>query len=191
MNRSIAGSVESLDQIMTFIEGLTTTEYQYIATPLFNSSIGQHLRHIVDLYLALMKSSSAENSKHCSPDICNINYDIRRRGAYVETDKNTGLAELSNIRQWLKSVAERDLSKDALVSTEVSLTSQQSEVFKSSFGRELCFASSHLTHHLAIMAAIAKVSGKNVDPYLGLAPATATFTREQESNTQDCQTCAH
>ena len=191
MNRSIAGSVESLDQIMTFIEGLTATEYQYIATPLFDSSIGQHLRHIVDLYLALMKSSSAQTSEPFSPDVCNINYDIRRRGAYVETDKNTGLAELSNIRQWLKSVAERDLSKDALVSTEVSLTSQQSEVFKSSFGRELCFASSHLTHHLAIMAAIAKVSGKDVDPYLGLAPATATFTREHASNKKDIQTCAH
>ncbi len=181
MNTSIAGSLESLDQIMIFIEGLTTTEYQYIATPLFESSIGQHLRHIVDLYLALIASSETQGSKSFSPNICNINYDIRRRGACVETDKETGLAELSSIRQWLNSIAEQDINKEALVSTEVSLTYQQSEVFKSSFGRELCFASSHLTHHLAIMAAIAKMSGKDVDPYLGLAPATATYTREQDS----------
>lgn len=191
MNRSIAGSLESLDQIMTFIEGLTTTEYQYIAAPLFDSSIGQHLRHIVDLYLALIGSTSAQKSSLSPPDICNINYDVRRRGAGIETDKDTGLAELSNIRQWLTNVAEHDINKEALVRTEVSLTAQQSEVFRSSFGRELCFASSHLTHHLAIMAAIAKMAGKEVDPYLGLAPATATFTRKQESNKQDIRTCAH
>lgn len=183
--------MESLDQIITFIEGLTSTEYLYVATPLFDSSIGQHLRHIVDLYLALIGSSNAYHSETSNQNICSINYDIRRRGACIETDKDTGLDELSNIRKWLSNIAEHDINKEALVSTEVSLTSQQSEVFKSSFGRELCFASSHLTHHLAIMAAIAKMSGKEVDPYLGLAPATATFTRNQESNKKDLQTCAH
>ncbi len=169
MNKSIEGNLESLDQMMTFIKELTDSEYQYIAAPWFDSSIGQHLRHIVDLYLALMSPSTDHK----------INYDVRRRGAKVETSRATGLKELTDIRHWLTQITTHDMNQDVLVSTEVTLSCQQTDVFKSSYGRELCFASSHLTHHLAIMAAIAKMAGVEVNPTLGLAPATATFVREQ------------
>ncbi len=176
MNNAVAGSLESLDQMITFIDGLSDSDYRYIATPWFESSIGQHLRHIVDLYLALMTPSN-KNA---------IDYDVRRRGAPIETNKSTGLKELADIRCWLMKLTANQLSQQSIVSTEVSLSTQQSEKFVSSFGRELCFASSHLIHHLAIMATIAKMAGKTVDPTLGLAPATATYTREQEK-----QPCAH
>ncbi len=164
------GNLESIDQMITFVKTLSNEEYQFIASPWFDSSIGQHLRHILDLYLALMNQSNPQQ----------INYDIRRRGAAVETEQAIGLVELADTRTWLMNISDDDLHQDAIVNTEVALSSQQTEAFKSSFGRELCFASSHLTHHLAIMAAIAKMAGKQVDPTLGLAPATATHTREQE-----------
>lgn len=207
MNRSISGSLETIDQMISFIEGLSDKEYQYIAKPLFDSSIGQHLRHIVDLYLALMSSTqlghidsakTIRSSSAISP-VSTINYDIRRRGALIETEKQTGLAELADIRAWLLYNEHTNMTEEVWISTEVSLSSQASELFKSSLGRELCFASSHLTHHLAIMAAIAKVSGKEVDSSIGLAPATATYTREQAQGTEGSQTdrtarnqvCAH
>lgn len=164
------GNLESLDQMIMFIDSLSESEYQYIPTPLFDSSIGQHLRHIVDLFLALMNGANEE-----------INYDIRRRGAPIETDSNIGLKELNEIRDWISKITEDDINQNTLIHTETALHTQQTDTFKSSFGRELCFASSHLVHHLAIMAAIAKMAGKNVDSTLGLAPATATFVREQEN----------
>ncbi len=171
MNTCITGNLESIDQMITFIAGLNDAEYQYSAAPWFDSSIGQHLRHIVDLFLALKDRTSPDS----------INYDIRRRGSPIETIRKTGLVELSDIRQWMSNISEEDIKQEISVSTEVALSSQQTETFVSSFGRELCFASSHLTHHLAIMAVIAKMAGKVVDPTLGLAPATATFAREQEA----------
>ena len=171
MNTCVTGSLESIDQMITFITDLNDAEYQYSAAPWFDSSIGQHLRHIVDLFLALKDRTDTEN----------INYDIRRRGAAIETVRKVGLAELSDIRKWMTSITAIDINQEISVSTEVALSSQQTETFVSSFGRELCFASSHLTHHLAIMAVIAKMAGKKVDPTLGLAPATATFVREQEA----------
>ncbi len=169
MNRIVTGNLESLDQMITFIDSLSDAEYQYLPKPLFDSSIGQHLRHIVDLFLALVNSTDEE-----------INYDIRRRGALVETDKQQGLKELNDIRIWVSSISDKDGNKDILIHTETALTTQQTDSFKSSFGRELCFASSHLVHHLAIMAAIAKMAGKEVDSKLGLAPATATYERDLE-----------
>ncbi len=180
MNTCVTGSLESIDQMTTFIAGLNDAEYQYSAAPWFDSSIGQHLRHIVDLFLALKDRTKTDD----------INYDVRRRGASIETIRKIGLAELSDIRQWMISITEDDINQKISVSTEVALSSQQTETFASSFGRELCFAASHLTHHLAIMAVIAKMAGKKVDPTLGLAPATATFAREQEAIEQESALCA-
>jgi len=171
MNTCITGSLESIDQMTAFISGLNDAEYQYSAAPWFDSSIGQHLRHIVDLFLALKDRTNTDN----------INYDIRRRGAAIETVRKIGLIELYEIRQWMNNISNEEINQEICVSTEVAISSQQTETFVSSFGRELCFASSHLTHHLAIMAVIAKMAGKEVDPTLGLAPATATFARTQEA----------
>ncbi|MGK0440817.1 MAG: hypothetical protein ACJA0N_000612 [Pseudohongiellaceae bacterium] len=175
MHKFVIGNVESLDQMTDFISGLSDSEYQLPARPWFESSIGQHLRHVIDLYVALMKSDGEL-----------IDYDYRRRGAAAETNRTTGLAELKEIRGWLADFSIEDINNTILVSTETALSTEQTEVFTSSLGRELCFASSHLTHHLAIMATIAKVSGKDVNAKLGLAPATATFVREQAK-----QACAH
>ncbi len=159
--------------MITFIEGLSDAEYQFCAKPWFDSSIGQHLRHIIDLYLALINRANADV----------INYDVRRRGHGVESVRNIGLQELNGIRQWVSEITSEEIEQQTTVSTEVAMSSQQTAEFASSFGRELCFASSHLTHHLALMAVIAKMTGKDVDPTLGLAAATATHLREQEPTT--------
>jgi len=177
LNTIVKGNIESLDQMISFIDSLSDTEYQHTAKPWFDSSIGQHLRHILDLFLALMNNVEAE-----------VNYDIRRRGAPVESSRQIGLKELNDIRCWAASLNDEMVSKEIIVHTETGLSSQQTDAFKSSFGRELCFASSHLVHHLAIMAAIAKISGKEVDAKLGLAPATATYVREQENSSGDQET---
>lgn len=47
-------------------------------------------------------------------------------------------------------------------------------------GRELCFVSSYLTHHLAIMAVIAKFFGHKVNEKLGVEPTTVIFLRNQQ-----------
>jgi hypothetical protein len=159
--------IETIDQLIEFIHSLSNEEYQFVATPWFESSIGQHLRHIVDLYQALMFNRNEQQ----------IDYDIRRRGAPIESQRKVGLCELNEIKDWLNELDDTLIHQSIQIKTEISLLSQQSMVFDSSFGRELCFASSHLIHHLAIMAAIAKMTGKKVDGYLGMAPATASHSR--------------
>lgn len=172
MIKVINGSIESLEQMIDFIQSLSDDTYQKAPKPLFDSSIGQHLRHILDLYMALITAS----------DLQAINYDIRRRGLALETDKNEGIKELVLICDWLKSLDLELLSLPANISTEVSISSSQAVDLTSSVGREICFASSHLTHHLALMAAIAKFLGQEVSKTLGVAPTTATFLRSQQQS---------
>jgi len=56
--------------------------------PLFDSTIGQHLRHILDLYMALIEPHGTGN----------INYDIRRRGIALEHQRAAGIAELRQVK---------------------------------------------------------------------------------------------
>ena len=170
MNKIINGSIESLDQMIEFIKGLSDESYKTAPKPLFDSSIGQHLRHILDVYMAIINADDFEK----------INYDIRRRGLALETVRTEGLIELNVVRHWLVNLDEDSLILPTTVHTEVSVCSEQPAQMVSSIGRELCFASSHLTHHLAIMAAVAKFLGHKVSAEVGVAPTTATFLRSQQ-----------
>jgi len=171
MKSIIGGSVESLEQMLEFIESLDDTVYRQSSKPLFDSTIGQHLRHILDLYMALINPHRTGN----------VNYDIRRRGIALEHDRAAGIAELQLVKQWLGNIDPSQLEQPIMINTEVSISSVQTSEIPSTFGREICFAASHLTHHLALMAAIAKYLGQQVDAGLGVAPCTATFLRGEQS----------
>lgn len=186
MNNTTTASLEVVEQLITFISDMTKSEYQFIAKPLFTSTIGQHLRHIVDLYRAIQLGLDSRV----------INYDYRRRGALIETDRHEGIKELESLRSWLQTLDSTAFDMPVSINSEISLSQQTSETYISSLGRELNFASSHLIHHLAIMAAIAKSAGMNANPSLGTAPATATYNRNNANNnntknTQKTSVCAH
>jgi len=172
MIKVIKGSIESLEQVINFIQDLSDEIYIQIPEPLFNSSIGQHLRHILDLYMALIKAN----------DFRNINYDVRRRGLALETNKKEGIKELIKVCDWLKSLNEMTLNMETNINTEVSVYNEITANFPSTVGREVSFVSTHLTHHLALMAAIAKFLGHSVNTNLGVAPATASFLRNQKQD---------
>ncbi|GGK73719.1 DinB family protein [Amphritea balenae] len=167
MNKVISSSVNILDQLHDFIVSIDAVTYQTNHKPLFDSSIGQHLRHILDMFQALIQNSDAPV----------INYDIRQRGIPLETVQQEGIIALKSVRKWMENLNENDLKRCVTIHTEVDIAEQYSAQFKSSFGRELAFASTHAVHHLALMATIAKVSGCQVDAQYGVAPATATYQR--------------
>ncbi|KEQ19500.1 DinB family protein [Endozoicomonas numazuensis] len=165
----LEGNQEAVEQLMGFVSGLSSEDYRFRDSELFQSTIGQHLRHVLDLYEAI-RSPAVEGA---------VDYDLRRRGLLLEHEKNAGLAELKDLQQWLQALKADDLAVEVEMKTEVLLSENSSVRLKSSLARELIFASSHLTHHLALMATIAKVAGNNIDPSVGMAPATSSFTRSQ------------
>ena len=175
MNKVISSSVNILDQLQDFISSIDAATYQASHKPMFDSSIGQHLRHILDLFQALIKNSDAPI----------IDYDIRQRGIPLETVQQEGIQALKIVRQWMTNLNEDDLKRSVTILTEVDLTEKYSAQLTSSFGRELVFASTHAVHHLALMATIAKVLGCQVDAQYGVAPATATYQRSLITETDN------
>ncbi len=166
---AISGNLEAIEQSLALCNLLDSNSYNYKATPYVQSSIGEHLRHILDMYQALIRQ----------PQIGVIDYDHRRRGALVESDLETGISELKEIHCWLTEFDPANLDKPITILSEASISTQNVCEMPSSLRRELLFVSSHTIHHLAIVKVIATHANIETGEHLGYAPATATYLRGQ------------
>jgi hypothetical protein len=135
------------------------------------SSIGQHLRHIIDNYFALIQGLEKGH----------IDYNWRRRGAQVEQSRMTALAELNELNNWLINLNEDDIEQKITLVSEVCLAETQSDFARSNLHRELIFVASHTIHHIAIISMNMRLQEIDVPEHYGLAPATATFLRQQDN----------
>ena len=170
----ISGNIEGVEQGIELLKNLTNEEYCMRAEPYLRSCIGEHLRHILDLYDALRQATA----------VMVIDYDQRRRGAAVESDRAIGLAELQQIKTWLLTL-EPDIGLDKIViSTEVSLQSKQVAMIETSLLRELVFVSNHAVHHYALINISAQLCALKTPVNMGIAPATLTALRNEVSCVQ-------
>ena len=166
------GCRQTLLQEKYLLESIDQNQYSSKHTPLIESSIGQHIRHIHDLWYALLTPIK----QHGKTPIL-IDYDIRRRGHAVEKELFVGLSELRELLvdiDGLRQFSEFELK----VKTEVGLDQCLCITTDSTLVRELAFVSSHATHHFALIKVIANVQGVELDRNVGVAPATRTFERE-------------
>ncbi|WP_075185620.1 hypothetical protein [Teredinibacter haidensis] len=174
----IKGNSEALEQCLSILVRLSSTQYRYVLPPMVVSPIGAHVRHILDIYFALkLAFDRGVNNQQ----LLLVDYDHRRRGVTCEADSLLASNELMVLGDWLLSLDVDTLGVAVNVKTEVSLQDTESVVLKSTLLRELVFASSHAVHHLAIISMIARSQNIVIDSALGIAPATATFLREKDS----------
>ena len=167
----LKSQLEIIEQAKLYLNGVSQEDYTTIISPNFISSAGSHVRHIIDHYLALI-SGLNDNV---------IDYDKRERGSKVEFSPTLALDKLNEIADWIKSLNNTQLNTLLTLKTEVSVTSQNVQTVRTSIARELIFAGSHAVHHYAIIAQISLAQTSASPQTFGLAPATATYLRE---NTQ-------
>lgn len=174
------GNFEALDQGIELLNSLSDKQYQCVVSDYVSSSIGQHFRHILDMYHAVLQAMkllpTAQPAKQPLLD-----YDQRRRGARVETDRSAAITELQLIRRQLERHCQSAFDATIQIKTEVSLDHSQCITLQSTLARELIFTSAHAIHHYALIKVIAKLQGVELDPSLGMAPASASYARQQDA----------
>lgn len=163
----VQGNLEGIDQGICLLESLTDDQYNYDAKPYVESGIGPHLRHINDLYFALIAESHSGE----------VDYDVRRRGAKIETCRQTAIEEFKQIKHWLLSLNQDDVQRKVNISTETSIYQQFICKTESTLGRELIFVASHTTHHFAVVRVITEFCKVPTQDIFSYAPATATYLR--------------
>lgn len=162
-------------QIMTnqIIELLSKVDNVLFVQPLvtFNgSSIGQHIRHIIDFYLCLVRGS----------DELVIDYDKRIRNPLVEKDTKVAMEELKEISEMIQNL---DIYQ--IVEVKSSFSDDENEAnspIPSSVGRELMYAYDHAIHHLAMVKIGMGIHFPDIEisKDLGVAPSTLKYRKGQK-----------
>lgn len=123
-------------QISTLLQQLTIQQYCRGLPVLYGSSIGQHVRHVIEFF------EEMENGYESGT----VNYDKRQRNLVLETDKDSAINSLSRIVSLLNK---KDKGLQLVVS--YSFDENQSSVVNTNYYREWTNNIEHTVHHMALI----------------------------------------
>ena len=135
------------------------------------STVGQHVRHILEFYTCLLEGTKSGM----------VDYSSRQRNLTLSENPSAAIATLEYIERAVQSLDERQTLE---VESEFSVHEADLDRvwFPSSVGRELQYAFDHAVHHLAIIRMGIETCFPHipVDPELGVAPSTLKYKKEVE-----------
>lgn len=128
-----------------------------------NSSIGQHMRHTIELFQALM------NGYHSGT----VNYDNRKRDIILETDKTAAIIALNCLALQLVHH-----NKDMLLEAAFGLQNENI-LIETNFYRELAYNLEHAIHHMALIRiGLNELTDIKVSDNFGVAASTIKYRAE-------------
>ena len=166
-NQLVKGSQYCLQQCEQLLGLVSQESYSTRSEP--TSSMGAHMRHILDRFQCFFSGLQSGT----------IDYDARKRDQSIETNLEAARFALSSVSRRIDtSDLVAALGQTVTVRESVYHNSPRAEI-PSTFGRELMGLISHSTHHLAIIALIAKSRGYTLDEDFGKASSTIVYERHQ------------
>lgn len=150
--------INTLSELTDLLNQLNTQEYTNPVNHLSNATIGQHTRHIIELFQCLINNYETGT----------VNYDSRLRSRKIETDIKYAVACIESIMQSINKV-------DIEMLLEQNLEGQTNQI-KTSYLRELFYNLEHCIHHQALIkVALFDNSKILVSENFGVAPSTIQY----------------
>jgi hypothetical protein len=137
-------------------------KYSQVAGAPFNSSIGQHYRHIIEHFQSLTRGLPGGE----------INYDARERNVRLQSEVTYGSIATCDVLRILKRYSDETLTRECDVINSVGYGGDGPSMFRSNVSRELAYCAGHAIHHYAIIRLICHQMGVNVPEEFGFAPST-------------------
>jgi hypothetical protein len=168
MNSLVTANLSCLRQGIAFLESLPAgSTYSQSCEEVFNSTIGGHMRHNLDHYVAFVHGLG----------VGRIDYDARERVPELETSPRAAVSVIHQLIAGLESLGDADLDRRIQVRMDDGGDTSWSET---SLRRELQFLLSHSIHHYALIVSIASRFGITEFPdNFGIAPSTLHFQSAQ------------
>lgn len=126
---------DTLLSLKCVVEQLSKEDYMKPLKELSNSSLGKHVRHILDFYNNLLTSGHLEV----------VNYDNRNRGSDIETNK---LSAIETIDWIIAQLNELPLKRRIRLEQ---LFNNEQVYIDSTLARELLYNLEHAIHHMALI----------------------------------------
>jgi hypothetical protein len=150
---------ETLKELAHAIGCLTLDEYTEKIPILSHSSIGEHVRHVIELFQQLFIGYESGV----------INYDDRKRDIRLQQDIDFALNEIANIIG--KICCEGKY-------LEMHSLSNKGKTISTNLHRELLYNIEHCVHHQAIIKIGLKSLNKdNIDANFGIAKSTIAYKK--------------
>lgn len=151
----------NLSENIELLRQLTNEEYVLQHPELGNATIGEHMRHIIELYGSLLENY----------DYGLINYDDRKRDILIQTDKNAAISIME------KSLLEIDKTNKPLSLAHNCFS--PIEVLQTNYFRELIYNLEHSIHHQALIkVALYNLPHIRISDSFGIAPSTLEYRRQ-------------
>lgn len=165
MNREILHLEQAIKnvfkQVSDVLDILSDKEYSNPSDILFKASIGQHVRHIIELFIELDKGYA--NGV--------VNYEKRKRDHRIETDKHFAASLLKDV---LNAVDKEN--KALILESGFSDNSEKVILINTNYYRELAYNIEHTIHHMALIrVGIKELPAVQPDENFGIAPATIKY----------------
>jgi len=151
-------------QLSETLNQLSNEEYVRPSKTLLNATIGQHVRHIIELFQCLEKGYSEGI----------VNYEKRERDYKIETDKELAAVLLKEV---YKNVEKPN--KEIILETEDYCDAAKVISIPSNYHRELVYNLEHAIHHMALIrVGVNEVSSVTLPEEFGVAYSTLKYRKE-------------
>jgi uncharacterized damage-inducible protein DinB len=151
------------DQLRDAISKLDKEQYQHPSEVLFKSTIGQHVRHVIELFVELINGYETGY----------VDYEKRKRDLQIETDPSLAIEKLSTL-----SVLLDKSDRELLLTSEYSLDGGNTRLVPTNYFRELIYNIEHTVHHMALIrAAMSHMSVPSLSAEFGVAMSTLKYRK--------------
>lgn len=151
-------SIQTLEQFKEVLLQITDEGYTKPCNTLSGATIGQHTRHIIELYQCLLEGY------HVSV----VFYDKRKRNKQIEQDVHLAIDQLQRIQNTIDRPKRKLLLYYGLNGNE--------EKIQSNYFREVMYNLEHTIHHQALIkVAINEFTNIIVPDSFGVAPSTLQY----------------
>ncbi len=148
-----------LNELADVIAQMSNEEYSMCSVNLSGATIGQHTRHIIELYQCLFNGYQSGI----------VNYEKRKRDIRIETDRDVAVHCIDDI---LSDIYKEDkhVILEAVFGGEAIIS------VASSYNRELIYNLEHAIHHMALIrVGIQELTSISLSERFGVAPSTIEY----------------
>lgn len=151
-------------QLTETLNHLSDSQYSSPSSVLTNATIGQHVRHIIELFQGL------ENGYETGI----VNYENRKRDRRIENDRKLAIQLMHDI---YSRIDRQD--KSLVLEANYNEHSQNHLHIHTNYYRELVYNLEHAVHHMALIrVGLAEVTDLKVPEGFGVATSTIKFRNQ-------------
>ena len=152
---------QSLDELIYLLDQLSDQDYSKSCRALSNATIGEHTRHILEMFQCLEQSY----------DSGILNYDNRQRNKQIQTETEFAKKCIIQIKKELKS-------ENKIIYLEQFIDGLSMRI-QSNYYRELLYNLEHCVHHQALIkVAVLQFENIIIDENFGVARSTIAYRKQ-------------